>query len=251
MLFDLQCKFIDRTICLHCKSGAMKIMTKQKASARNKSGGLTRTRVLKAAIKMADAGGIESLSMRKLAQSLGVQAMSLYNHVSSKEDVLDGMVDIVAAKIDLPTIGASWKEAMRQRAISHHQMLLEHPWATMLLVSRINVGPVMLRYVDTTIGCLLAAGFSHEMADRAWNAMDSHIYGFTLQALNFPFEPSDYAKAAEEYLPQIPDDEYPYLNALSQQVINGAHDGVQDFCFGLDLILDSLEKLLDNGTISR
>ena len=91
MLFDLQCKFIDRTIYLHCKSGAMKIMTKQKASARNKSGGLTRTRVLNAAIKMADAGGIESLSMRKLAQSLGVQAMSLYNHVSSKEDVLDGI----------------------------------------------------------------------------------------------------------------------------------------------------------------
>ena len=222
-------------------------MTVQKTSVRKKSSALTRTRVLDAAIRMADDAGIDSLSMRKLAQSLGVQAMSLYNHVSNKEEVLDGMVEIVAAKINVPTIGADWKEAMRMRAISHHQMLLEHPWATMLLVSRINVGPVMLRYVDTTIGCLLTAGFSHEMADRAWNAMDSHIYGFTLQALNFPFEPSDYAEAAEDYLPQIPEDEYPYLNALSQQVISGAHDGVQDFCFGLDLILDSLEKLHDDG----
>ena len=224
-------------------------MTKQKISVRTKAGGLTRTRVLYAAIKMADDGGIELLSMRKLAQALGVQAMSLYNHVTNKEDVLDGMVEIVAAKIDLPTLGADWKGAMRQRAISHHQMLLDHPWATMLLVSRINAGPVMLRYIDATIGCLHAAGFSYEMADRAWNAMDSHIYGFTLQALNFPFEPEEYGETAEEYLPQIPKDEYPFLNALSQEVISGAYDGVQDFCFGLDLILDSLERLHDDGGI--
>ena len=222
-------------------------MTEQKTSVRTKAGGLTRRRVLCAAIKIADDGGIESLSMRKLAQALGVQAMSLYNHVTNKEDVLDGMVEIVAAKIDVPTLGADWKGAMRQRAISHHKMLLDHPWATMLFVSRINVGPTMLRYIDATIGCLHAAGFSYEMADRAWNAMDSHIYGFTLQALNFPFEPLDYAETAEEFLPQIPENEYPFLHALSQQVISGAYNGVQDFRFGLDLILDSLEKLHDNG----
>ncbi len=218
-------------------------MTEAKSSVRRKAAGLTRTRVLYAAIKMADDNGIESVSMRKLAQALGVQAMSLYNHVTNKEDVLDGMVEIVASKIAVPTLGANWKGAMRQRAISHHQMLLDHPWATMLLVSRVNAGPVMLRYIDATIGCMHAAGFSYEMADRAWNAMDSHIYGFTLQAQNFPLEPEDYRETAEEYLPQIPEGEYPFLNALSQRVISGEHDGIQDFCFGLDLVLDSLERL--------
>ena len=222
-------------------------MSESKLNVRRSAAGLTRARVLHAAIKIADDKGLESLSMRKLAHTLDVQAMSLYNHVTNKEDVLDGMVEIVATKIALPAFGANWKSVMRQRAISHHQILLDHPWATMLLVSRVNTGPVMLRYINATIGCLHAAGFSYEMADRAWNAMDSHIYGFTLQAQNFPFEPEDYRESAEEYLPLIPVDDYPFLNALSQQVISGAFDGVQDFCFGLDLVLDSLERLHDNG----
>jgi AcrR family transcriptional regulator len=204
---------------------------------------LTRKRVLRAAIRLADKGGIESLSMRKLAQALGVEAMSLYNHVENKEDVLSGIVDIVAGEIEVPAIGADWKEAIRRRAISAHEMLLRHPWASLLIVARINVGPAMLRYVDSTLGCLREAGFSYEMADHAWNAIDSHVYGFTLQKLNFVIEPSEYADTAEEYLPLIPADEFPYLNGLSQQVIGGTYDGVHDFEFGLELILDGLERL--------
>ncbi len=208
---------------------------------------LSKQRVLQAAVALADEVGIESLSMRKLGEALGVEAMSLYKHVANKDDVLDGIVDIVAGQIAVPTIGGDWKAAMRERATSAHQVLLQHPWATLLIVSRVNVGPAMLRYLDATIGCLHAAGFSYAMADHAWNAIDNHIYGFTLQKLNFPFEPQEYAEAAEAYLHMIPAEEYPYLNGLSQEVIAGRHDGLADFGFGLDLILDGLERLLSSS----
>jgi AcrR family transcriptional regulator len=212
---------------------------------------LTRKRVLNAALCMADKHGIEALSMRQLAQALGVEAMSLYNHVANKEDVHNGMVDLVVGEIDVPAIGVDWKAAMRQRATSAHEVLLRHPWASMLIVSRVNVGPAMLRYVNATIGCLREAGFSYELADRAWNAIDSHIYGFTLQELNFPFDPSEYAGAAQVFLPLIPVDEYPYIHALAQQVIDGTYYGVQDFEFGLGLILDGLDKLRDTALKPR
>ena len=226
-------------------------MTNQRKKVVHKGAKLTRSRVLKAAVSIADRDGMDSLSMRKLAQALGVEAMSLYNHVVNKEDVLDGMVEIVVAKIELPTLDAYWKDAIRLRSISAHQLLLKHPWAALLFVSRVNVGPAMLRYVDATLGCLHTAGFSYELADRAWNAIDSHIYGFTQQALNFPFEPSGYGEVAEEFMPHLPEDEYPFLHALSRQVIEGKHDGVQDFCFGLDLILDSLDRMHREGEKNR
>ena len=204
---------------------------------------LSRDQVLKTAIKFADRHGIESLSMRKLGQLLGVEAMSLYNHVSNKDDILDGIVDIVAGEIEVPIIGGDWEKAMRRRAVSAHEVLMRHPWATMLIVSRANVGPAMLRYVDSTIGCLVEAGFSYATADHAWNAIDSYVYGFTLQKLNFPFKPEEYAQVAKAYLPQIPADQYPYLNGLSQEVIAGRHNGLHDLQFGLDLILNGLEKI--------
>ena len=116
----------------------------------------------------------------------------------------------------------------------------------MEIVSRVNVGPAMLRYVDATIGCLREAGFSYEMADHAWNAMDSHIYGFTLQALNFPFKAEEYSDVAKNYLPLIPADKYPYLNGMTQQVISGQYDGIHEFEFGLELILDGLDQHRDN-----
>ncbi len=181
--------------------------------------------------------------MRKLAQALGVKAMSLYNHVTNRDDLIDGIVDSVVSEIELPKPGTDWKMAMRHRAISAHAVLLRHPWATMPLVSRINVGPAMLRYVDSTLGCLREAGFSLEMADHAWNAIDSHIYGFTLQELNFPIETSDYSEVAADYLSQIPADQYPYLNKLTHQVIQAEYDGLHNFEFGLDLILDGLDRL--------
>ncbi len=206
---------------------------------------LSRERVLKTAIQLTDKEGIAALSMRKLAQGLGVKAMSLYNHVANKNDLLDGMVDIVASEIEVPSPEVDWQTAMRKRAISAHAVLLRHPWATMELVSRVNVGPAMLRYVDATLGCLRAAGFSFEMADHAWNAIDSHIYGFTLQALNFPFEATEYADVAERYVSMIPADQYPHLNGLTHHVMAGNYDGIHDFEFGLELILKGLDQLRD------
>lgn len=208
---------------------------------------LSKPLVLQAAIGLADEAGIATLSMRKLAQRLGVEAMSLYNHVANKEALFDGMVDSVIGEIGLSGLESDtdWKAAMRHRAHSAHQMLLRHPWASQLIVSRINIGPANLRYLDATIACLHQAGFSYPMADRAWNAIDSHIYGFTLQELNFPFEPSEYAGAAQDYLALIPASQYPHMNAMAQQVISGIHSGVQDFEFGLELILDGLERLLN------
>lgn len=206
---------------------------------------LSRERVLRAAIRMADESGIESLSMRKLAQELGVQAMSLYNHVANKDDILDGIVDIVAGEIEVPDLGVDWKTAMRRRATSAHEVLVRHPWATMAIMSRVNVGPAMLRYVDATLGCLCEAGFSLEMADRVWNAIDSHIYGFTLQELNFPFEAAEYSEAAKTGLSLIPADKYPYMNRLTHYVIDGRYDGIHDFEFGLELLLNGLDQFRD------
>jgi AcrR family transcriptional regulator len=208
---------------------------------------LSRERVLRAAMHLADEEGIESLSMRKLAEALGVKAMSLYNHVTNKDDMLDGIVDMVVSEIAVPDLGTDWQTAMRRRAISAHTVLLRHPWAAMALMSRVNIGPAMLRYVDATLGCLCEAGFSLEMADHVWNAIDSHIYGFTLQELNFPFETAEYSEAAKSGLSLIPADQYPYLNQLTHHVMEGRYDGIHDFEFGLELILNSLEPFRGKG----
>lgn len=208
---------------------------------------LSRERIIHTALRLADEGGIEVLSMRRLAQELGVKAMSLYNHVANKDDLLDGIVEMVVSEIEIPDLDINWKISMQRRATSAHEVLLRHPWATMLLVSRVNVGSAMLRYVDATLGCLYEAGFSLEMADHAWNAIDSHIYGFTLQEQNFPFETTEYSEAAAEGLALLPANKYPYLNRLTHYVIEGRHDGIHDFEFGLELILDGLERFRHNA----
>ena len=218
-------------------------MAKKTAKKAARRAPLSPEKVLRAALRMADKDGIESLSMRKLAQSLKVEAMSLYNHVASKEDILDGLVELVTSEIAVPAIGGDWRAAMRQRAISAHAVLMRHPWATMLFVSRVNIGPNMLRYVDATIGCLREAGFSYPLADHAWNVLDAYIYGFTLQKRNFPLDPSEYAAAAAQFLHLIPVEQFPYLNGMSQEVIAGRHDGMHQLETGLDLILDGLERM--------
>jgi AcrR family transcriptional regulator len=205
---------------------------------------LSRERILRTALALADAGDIEAISMRKIALALGVQAMSLYNHVANKDDILDGIVDLVIGEIEVPDLTVDWKEAMRRRSISAHKVLLRHPWAAIVIMARVNVGPASLRYIDATIGCLVNAGFSWVNADRAWNAIDSHIYGFTLQALKFPFQPEEYPEAAKGGLPFIPADQYPYMNALTIQVINREYDGICCFEFGLEMILEGLDRLL-------
>jgi AcrR family transcriptional regulator len=210
---------------------------------RKKRAPLSPERVLGTALKLADTKGLDALSMRSLAQALGVEAMSLYNHVPGKEPLLDGLVELVVGELELPAVGGEWRAAMRGRALTAHRVLLRHPWATMLLVARLNVGPNMLRYVDRTLGCLREAGFSWAMADYAWNTLDAFTYGFTLQRLNFPLEASEYASSAKQFLPMIPEAQFPYLNGLSQEVIAGRHDGLQPIELGLDLLLDGLEAL--------
>ena len=209
--------------------------------------GLTRDRVLDAALVLADEKGLEALSMRSLAQRLGVEAMSLYNHVQNKEDLLAGLVERVVAEIELPVIGADWRDAMRRRALSAHAQLMKHGWATMLFASRANVGPHMLAYVDTTWGCLMEAGFSVAMTDRICTTLDSYIYGFTLYRLNFPFEPHEYVAATKHFLPMIPAEKYPNMWRMSLALLAGEHDGVTDFEFGLDALLDGLSRLPRSG----
>jgi AcrR family transcriptional regulator len=205
---------------------------------------LSREAVLRAAVELADERGIEMLSMRKLAETLDVEAMSLYNHVANKDDLLDGMVDAVIAEVDLPDAATPWMAAMRRRAISAHAMLLRHPWASILVVSRINVGPAMLRYLDATIGSLRAAGFSYAMADHAISVLDSHIYGFTMLKANFPIDEGEYARAAQQFLPMLPADLYPHARALAEEVGSGRHSGVNEFTFGIDLLLEGLARRL-------
>jgi hypothetical protein len=136
---------------------------------------------------------------------------------------------------------------MRRRALSAHGVLMRHPWACGLLMSRANVGPAMLRYVDATIGCLRGAGFALPLADHAWNALDSYIYGFTLHKLNFPFEAGEYASVAAAYLPSLSAERYPAMHALTRLVATGGHDGLHSLEFGLDLLLDGLERVRAEG----
>lgn len=203
---------------------------------------LSRERVLRAAIALADQGGIESLTMRGLGRELGVEAMSLYNHVRSKDDILDGIVDLVLGDIDVPGLGTPWKAAMRQRALSAHAVLLAHPWAAVLIMSRYNIGPGMTRYLDATLGRLREGGFSIEGALDAWNTLDSHLYGFTLQELNLPFEADEAPQVSAEVLGQLSADQFPHVTeVIGHVMVSGRRE---DFTFGLELILDGLEQRL-------
>jgi AcrR family transcriptional regulator len=205
---------------------------------------LSRERVLQAALKLADEGGLESLSMRKLGQALGVEAMALYYHFANKERVLDGIVDLVFSEIDLPEIGRDWKPAMRQRAISVRDALLRHRWAIGLMESRINPGPANLRHHDAVIGCLRAAGFDMAMAATAYSLLDSYIYGFALTKMNLPFDTTtDIAEMAESMLEPFPAGEYPNLSAfITEHAMQPGYDYADEFEYGLDVILDGLER---------
>jgi AcrR family transcriptional regulator len=206
---------------------------------------LARERVLRAAIDLADTGGVAALSMRKLGQALGVEAMSLYNHVANKDDLLDGMVDLVFGEIGLPPEGVDWKTAMRQRAITAREVLARHPWAIGLMESRRRPGPATLRHHDAVIACLRDAGFSIPMAAHAYSLLDSYIYGFALQQASLPFKTSEETiEAADSILRQFPTDAYPHLAELTlQHVLQPGYDYTDEFEFGLDLILTGLERV--------
>lgn len=203
--------------------------------------GLTRALITEVALSLADAGGVERLTMRALAKELGVEAMSLYNHIRNKDDLLDALIDMVVGRIDLPRAGGNWQNEMRRRAQTMRTVFLAHPWALPLIVGRISVVPNLLALNDATLGCLRKAGFSYVQADHAMNALDSLIYGFHLQERSFPVQPENYAEAAHTYLPAIDADRYPHICALGLMVAEGSHDGVNHMAFGLDLLLEALE----------
>jgi AcrR family transcriptional regulator len=205
---------------------------------------MNRERVLRAAVALADEAGIEALTMRTLGRALGVEAMSLYNHVPGKEALLDGMVDAVFAEIDLPA-GEDWKKALRQRAISMRAALNRHRWAIGLMESRTSPGATTLRQHDAVIGCLLAAGFSMELTAHAFAAVDSYVYGFALQEKGLPFDtPEQTAEMAQAMLAHFPVDEFPHLAAFTRDhVMRPGYDFGAEFEFGLDLILDGLDRL--------
>jgi AcrR family transcriptional regulator len=208
---------------------------------------LSRERVLCAAVLLADEDGLEALTMRELGLRLGVEAMSLYNHVAGKDDILDGMVDLVVGEIDLPSDTVDWKEAMRRRAISAQSVFSRHPWVSALVDSRQSSGPARLRYFDWVIGTLRRAGFTLELAVRAFSLLDSYVYGFGRQQLNMSAGP-DVApeEMAEAFLRAIPADEYPYLREMVvEHAMQAGYDESADFAFGLDLVLEGLQGLLD------
>ena len=205
--------------------------------------------MLRVAFERTDKDGIESLSMRKLAQTLGVKAMSLYRHVRNKGEIVDGMIDLVFGEIGLPPPGLDWKKAMRQRALSAREVLARHPWAIGLMESRSTPGPATLQHHDAVIGCLREAGFSIAMAAHAYSVLDSYIYGFALQQASLPFKTSDEAvEVADSIRRQFPADAYPHLTELTvQHVLQPGYDYADEFEFGLDLILDGLESARDRA----
>ena len=206
---------------------------------------LTRERVLRTAVAFADERGIESLTMRKLGEALGVEAMSLYNHVANKDELLDGMVDIVFGEVGLPAGDVDWKTAMRRRAVSARDVLSHHRWAIGLMESRTSPGPATLRHHDAVIGCLRGAGFPVGMAAHAFSLLDSYIYGFALQEATLPFDTAEQtAEVAEMILSGLQPDEYPHLTELAvEHVMQPGYDYGNEFDFGLDLILDGLERV--------
>jgi AcrR family transcriptional regulator len=209
-------------------------------------GRLSPERVLRAALALADSGGIESLTMRRLGQGLGVEAMSLYKHVANKDALLDGMVDLVFAEIELPSGDTDWRKAMRDRAVSTRAALTRHPWATPLMQSRTAPGPATLRHHDTVIGTLRGAGFSVELTAHAFSLLDGYIYGFAMQQRSLPFDTLEEAQeVGRQMFARMPAGAYPHLTELTvQHILQPGYDYGDEFEYGLDLILDGLDRAL-------
>jgi len=205
---------------------------------------LSKARVLTAAVALADQVGPEAFSMRSLAQELGVVPMALYKHVANKEELLDGMVDLVFAEIELPRTDLDWRLAMRNRAMSTRAALHRHSWAIGLMESR-KPGPSNLRNHNAVMGCLREAGFSFAMAVHAYSVQDAYIYGFALQERDLGFEtPQSAGEAARRRADAIGAlDQYPYLAEIVTKLPETGYDSGLEFAWGLDLILDGLERL--------
>jgi AcrR family transcriptional regulator len=207
--------------------------------------GLSKERVVREAVRLADREGVDGLSMRRLAAVLGAGAMSLYHYVANKEQLLDAMIDVVFNEIDLPPAEADWQSAMRLRAVSARQVLARHPWAIALMESRTSPGPANLRHREAVTACLRRAGFSVVMATHANWLLDSYVYGFALQEAGLPFDTAaELADMTEDvYLPQVPAEEFPYLHESAAVLMAAGYDPAAEFDFGLALVLAALDPL--------
>jgi AcrR family transcriptional regulator len=204
---------------------------------------LTKGRVLQTAVDLADRKGLDALTMRRLGGELGVEAMSLYKHVANKDGILDGIVELVVAEIEIPSDGADWKEAMRRRAISARQVLCRHSWAIGLLEARGSTGPAVRRYLDAILGNLRSAGFSIENAVHAFWVLDCYVYGQVIQETSMPFSRSDeMTESAEPVLEQSTTNEYRHLVEIEERALRSEYSFDREFEFGLDLILDALDR---------
>ena len=210
---------------------------------------LSRERVLRAAVALADEGGVDALSMRRIAQELGVVPMALYKHVSNKDELLDGMVDVVVGEIDPPPSGTDWKTAIRQRVLSARGALLRHPWTSRVIESRTDPSPMVLEYMDSMIGMFRAGGFSIDLTHHAMHAMGSRLLGFTQELYD---DSVDLDPEATAVMVQQMAGKFPHITELVMAI---AHDeasvvgqGCDDqFEFALDLMLDGLERLRDTA----
>jgi AcrR family transcriptional regulator len=209
---------------------------------------LSRDRILKAALELADERGIESLSMRKLGQALGFEAMSLYNHVANKDDVLDGILDLVLAESEPPSPAGAWDAAIRTSAISVHDALRRHPWSCTLLMAPDHARPARVRYMDVLLGRLREAGFSAETTYHAYHVLDGYIFGFALWETSHSYTAEEASNLAAKFAETITADTYPYLHEHAQQHFGeGPHREVSAFELGLDLIVDGLKKIRDTA----
>jgi AcrR family transcriptional regulator len=186
--------------------------------------------------------------MRKLGQELQVEAMSLYNHVANKDDILDGIVDLVFGEIALPSGSGDWKLAMRKRAISAHEALLRHPWAPSLMQSRTRPGPATMKHHDSVLGSLRRAGFTLVLAAHAVSVIDGYVYGFALQQINIPLQSTEQVAIVGENILRQLAGSYPYLaEMITDHALMPGYDYSEEFEFGLDLILDGLDRLRSAG----
>lgn len=210
---------------------------------------VTRERALAAAVSLADAEGLDGLSMRRLASVLGVEAMSLYHHVPNKDAILDGMVDLVFAEIDTPKVGRAWKAELRRRTRSMREALLRHRWALRVLETRKSPGHLTLAHHDAVIGCLRSAGFSIPLTARAYAVLDAYVFGFVHTELSLPAEVADDTGAfANELVRAFPEGAYPHLAELAEKhVMKPGYSYGGEFDFGLDLVLGALERELEKG----
>lgn len=202
--------------------------------------------MLAAAVDVADQGGVAAVTMRNVARELGVEAMSLYHHVANKEDILDGIINLVFGQIEVPQPEVDWRTAMWRRAASARDVLGRHAWALGLMESRRNPGPATLRHHDAVIGSLRAAGLTIAMAAHAYSLLDSYIYGFVLQEQNLPFDTSDELEdVAAGIVDVMPADTYPHLTEMIvDHALQPGYAYADEFAFGLEVILDGLERLL-------